>query len=289
MAIRLKCDCGEIFSVPDEFVGKKGKCPECGKIIPVPETTDSEIKQFAAKSDGENIEEKDDLLEDRDIPVAEPDDDVFELTEDMAVDADDMPDEPKKKIPRNKPAPGKKSGPAPRPARKKKPTAAVALKKGKGRPSRKKPPAKAGADDDYEDDYDEYAPRPKNRMPLYIGAGVGAVVVLIIIVFLLAGGHAEDQALKNRVWNFLDTYSEGNVGKAVQYVHPDARNGGTPGEVLGRILGGSPEGDYRYKTMRLSASGMTAYVYIARGGREIKTVWTYTDRDHTWWLAGKGK
>lgn len=36
MAIKFKCTCGHVLSVPDKFAGKNGKCPKCQKVLKVP-------------------------------------------------------------------------------------------------------------------------------------------------------------------------------------------------------------------------------------------------------------
>jgi hypothetical protein len=36
MAIPVTCECGRKINLPDEYAGKKGKCPECGATIPIP-------------------------------------------------------------------------------------------------------------------------------------------------------------------------------------------------------------------------------------------------------------
>jgi hypothetical protein len=36
MAIPVTCECGREINLPDEYAGKKGKCPECGATIPIP-------------------------------------------------------------------------------------------------------------------------------------------------------------------------------------------------------------------------------------------------------------
>lgn len=37
MAIKFKCTCGHVLSVPDNFAGKSGKCPHCQKQLKVPQ------------------------------------------------------------------------------------------------------------------------------------------------------------------------------------------------------------------------------------------------------------
>jgi hypothetical protein len=34
--IRLQCSCGKEFRIPEEFMGKQGRCPDCSTIIIVP-------------------------------------------------------------------------------------------------------------------------------------------------------------------------------------------------------------------------------------------------------------
>ncbi len=36
MAIKFKCSCGHVLSVPDQYAGKDGKCPKCQKTVRVP-------------------------------------------------------------------------------------------------------------------------------------------------------------------------------------------------------------------------------------------------------------
>ena len=36
MAIKFKCTCGHVLSVPDSVAGKSGKCPKCQKVLKVP-------------------------------------------------------------------------------------------------------------------------------------------------------------------------------------------------------------------------------------------------------------
>ena len=40
MAIDFACECGRKLHVPDKMAGKKGKCPECGKILLIPSESD---------------------------------------------------------------------------------------------------------------------------------------------------------------------------------------------------------------------------------------------------------
>jgi hypothetical protein len=37
MAIKIKCACGKALQVADEFAGKEGQCPHCGKALAIPE------------------------------------------------------------------------------------------------------------------------------------------------------------------------------------------------------------------------------------------------------------
>lgn len=41
--IRVTCSCGKMLKVPAQYAGKKGRCPNCGKKIPIP--TIEEIKK----------------------------------------------------------------------------------------------------------------------------------------------------------------------------------------------------------------------------------------------------
>src|ERR1700678_1329075 len=36
MPIDVVCTCGRSSSVPDQYAGKKGKCPACGAVIDIP-------------------------------------------------------------------------------------------------------------------------------------------------------------------------------------------------------------------------------------------------------------
>lgn len=40
MAIKVKCKCGQVLSVPDDKAGKSGKCPKCGELIRIPAATE---------------------------------------------------------------------------------------------------------------------------------------------------------------------------------------------------------------------------------------------------------
>jgi hypothetical protein len=55
MPIAFACECGKSFSVPDEFAGKRTKCPKCGAALTVPAPATSELsdedKAFAALED----------------------------------------------------------------------------------------------------------------------------------------------------------------------------------------------------------------------------------------------
>ena len=35
MPVIVTCTCGQKLRAPDEFVGKKTKCPSCGEIVPI--------------------------------------------------------------------------------------------------------------------------------------------------------------------------------------------------------------------------------------------------------------
>src|SRR5437588_9164085 len=37
MSIRVTCECGKELRVKDEYAGKRGKCPSCGKILQIPQ------------------------------------------------------------------------------------------------------------------------------------------------------------------------------------------------------------------------------------------------------------
>jgi hypothetical protein len=39
MAIRFQCSCGRGISVADQYAGKQGRCPQCGKVITIPRPT----------------------------------------------------------------------------------------------------------------------------------------------------------------------------------------------------------------------------------------------------------
>ena len=41
--IKFRCKCGQKISVPDEAVGKRGKCPKCQSILTVPQSTNDKI------------------------------------------------------------------------------------------------------------------------------------------------------------------------------------------------------------------------------------------------------
>ena len=36
MSLTVKCPCGSIHEMPDEWAGKRGKCPDCGRVLAVP-------------------------------------------------------------------------------------------------------------------------------------------------------------------------------------------------------------------------------------------------------------
>ena len=36
MAIHVRCDCGALFQVREEYAGKKGQCPTCGNLVMIP-------------------------------------------------------------------------------------------------------------------------------------------------------------------------------------------------------------------------------------------------------------
>jgi hypothetical protein len=36
MPIAVKCECGQLFRVPEQFAGKRGKCPVCARVVAVP-------------------------------------------------------------------------------------------------------------------------------------------------------------------------------------------------------------------------------------------------------------
>ena len=37
MPIHFKCPCGRVLLSEDEYAGRKGECPSCGKILIVPQ------------------------------------------------------------------------------------------------------------------------------------------------------------------------------------------------------------------------------------------------------------
>ena len=45
MSINVTCDCGKAFSVRDELLGRKGKCPSCGDIIWIGNSGSEEASQ----------------------------------------------------------------------------------------------------------------------------------------------------------------------------------------------------------------------------------------------------
>ncbi len=49
MAIKFKCSCGHILSVPDHFAGKNGKCPKCQQQVRVPKPAGPTAAQAAGK------------------------------------------------------------------------------------------------------------------------------------------------------------------------------------------------------------------------------------------------
>lgn len=55
MAIKITCDCGQDFTVADEHAGKKGRCPQCGKVFTIPDP-DIDMEQ-------DDVLAGDDLLE----------------------------------------------------------------------------------------------------------------------------------------------------------------------------------------------------------------------------------
>lgn len=47
--IRVNCTCGKILKVPEDYAGKRGKCPNCGRKITVPSLDEIRKKQPVAK------------------------------------------------------------------------------------------------------------------------------------------------------------------------------------------------------------------------------------------------
>jgi CheY-like chemotaxis protein len=49
MAISFSCECGKILSAPDAGVGKKGRCPVCGRLVVVPKPPEPPPQEKAAQ------------------------------------------------------------------------------------------------------------------------------------------------------------------------------------------------------------------------------------------------
>ena len=43
MSINFKCHCGNEMTVSDEMKGKRGKCPECGRLVTVPDYSSNSL------------------------------------------------------------------------------------------------------------------------------------------------------------------------------------------------------------------------------------------------------
>lgn len=50
MAIRVTCSCGRELNVKDELAGKKGKCPQCGRVIQVPTLEEIAVQTEAERA-----------------------------------------------------------------------------------------------------------------------------------------------------------------------------------------------------------------------------------------------
>ena len=49
MSIRFKCPCSKTLSVPEEFAGKKARCPSCTRLLRIPVTSSSKPSDEEAK------------------------------------------------------------------------------------------------------------------------------------------------------------------------------------------------------------------------------------------------
>ncbi len=45
MKIQVKCDCGKVLYVPAQYAGKRGRCPQCARLLTVPEKKDTSENQ----------------------------------------------------------------------------------------------------------------------------------------------------------------------------------------------------------------------------------------------------
>ena len=51
VAIQIKCGCGKVLKAPDSQAGQKGKCPNCGAILPVPDYVVAEVVEEGPGAD----------------------------------------------------------------------------------------------------------------------------------------------------------------------------------------------------------------------------------------------
>ena len=88
MSIRVKCKCGAEHAMPDDWAGKRGKCPNCGRILRVPRVRkqpaqakapppepDEETPPQSAIGDGTKSVMKEDFVP---FQMSEPEKDEFE-------------------------------------------------------------------------------------------------------------------------------------------------------------------------------------------------------------------
>ena len=57
MPITFSCSCGKEMTVKDEFAGRKGKCPACGKVMLVPSLAEDKVTRAAAAAAAPAAEE----------------------------------------------------------------------------------------------------------------------------------------------------------------------------------------------------------------------------------------
>ena len=47
--IKVKCVCGKVLKIPEQYAGKRGRCPNCGKMLPIPSLEEIQKKAVAPK------------------------------------------------------------------------------------------------------------------------------------------------------------------------------------------------------------------------------------------------
>ncbi|TET39299.1 MAG: hypothetical protein E3J72_00705 [Planctomycetota bacterium] len=194
MAIPVTCECGRKINLPDEYAGKKGKCPECGATIPIPAASEPAPVKEASEP----------------APVKEPPPEPEEKEPPSELEVDFLP-EPETK-------------PAGIPVKKKAAVGALpkASPKFKGAPPKRRPIHKRLKDEGGgEGEEGERRFKVKKSMTNYIII-VGCVAAVIVIAMLYYMFIYLPAAFERRLDAYVRIYLGSNLENALTgFVDPD--------------------------------------------------------------------